>query len=69
MAKYLDISLGMLVEQDKEVKEISEKPVQVVPESSSRYKKDNDELIEEELEVSEDAYEQNVAYEASIKKQ
>lgn len=68
MAKYLDISLGMLVEQDKEVKEISEKPVQVVPEGSSRYKKDNDELIEE-LEVSEDAYEQNVAYEASIKKQ
>jgi hypothetical protein len=68
MAKYLDISLGMLVEQDKEVKEFSEKPVQVVPEGSSRYKKDNDELIEE-LEVSEDAYEQNVAYEASIKKQ
>jgi hypothetical protein len=68
MAKYLDISLGMLVEQDKEVKEFSEKPVQVVPEGSSRYKKDNDELIEE-LEVSEDAYEQNAAYEASIKKQ
>jgi len=69
MAKYLDISLGILVEQDKEVKEFSEKPVQVVPEGSFRYKKDNDELIEQELEVSEDAYEQNVAYEASIKKQ
>jgi hypothetical protein len=42
MAKYLDISRGALLEQDREVKELPEKQVLVAPEGSSRYQKYED---------------------------